>query len=116
MKEIGIIILDTVVASIILFAGFGLHSLADAPGWLMPPFAIPSILYIRFRLALGQITYQSIAITIAALMLALFILGWFVPREHKEYGMVLIVVVFGAIGQIVYHRRRKGNTQIKRQS
>jgi len=116
MKEIGIIILDTVVASSLLFAGFGLHSLTGAPGWLMPPFAIPSILYIRFRLAHGQITYQSIAITIAALMLALFVLGRFVPRGHKEYGMVLIVVVLGAIGQIVYHRRRKGNTQIKRQS
>lgn len=107
MKTVGIIILDTVVATILLFAGFGLHSLVGAPGWLMPPFAIPSILYMRFRLGLRQITYLSIAITITALMLALFILGRFVPSEHREYSMVMIVVVMGAIGQIVYHRRKK---------
>jgi hypothetical protein len=94
MKTIITILGDTFVAAALLVAGFGLHSVLGAPGWLMALFVLPFLIYLHYRL---EVSFRFILWFIVLFTGVSLAFTLFLPTEYRIYSGGLVVVLFAPL-------------------
>jgi hypothetical protein len=105
MRTILTIVGDTLVAAVLLIAGFGLDSLLGAPSWLMAVFVLPFLIYLHYRLG---VSFRFIFCFVALFTLVSLAFAHFLPDQYRIYSEGLVVVLLSPLAT-KFHRKEQAS-------
>jgi len=108
MRRVAFWILESVAATVILVLCLGIPGVLDLPGWTVALSAFPIWLYLTWRLDRPAVNWR-LAVIFAALLAAIFALGFLVVPERWRPVARITILAF-AVTLATSQRRRESSS------